>query len=97
MAWEGSCNRCGLCCTKMVDGIATRCENLDIISANEAVCSVYDERTPWMPIALLDGNDQVIEWSHCQMTYPYDLDRSHTVPDKCGFRWVDEHTKHPKP
>lgn len=96
MPWEGSCNRCGLCCTKIVGGVPTRCENLVIRSSSEAVCSVWNDRTPWMPIALVDANGRVLEWSHCQMAYPYDLHGSHVIPDKCGYRWVQSDLNTPK-
>ncbi len=97
MPWEGSCNRCGLCCTQIVRGIPTRCENLRIVSSTEAVCAVYEDRTPWLKIRLLDANNRFVDWSFCTPTYPHPLEKAVQLPDKCGYRWVEPEPEPIKP
>ena len=89
MPWEGECNRCGLCCTQVVNGAPTRCENLRIVSADEATCAKYETRRHGMPIALLDADDRVVKWSYCTPNYPHQLEQTFKLPSNCGYRWVD--------
>jgi len=87
--WEGECNRCGLCCTRVIRGIPTRCEHLRIVSADEGICEKYpDGRWPGMRVALLDSENRLVEWSDCTPSYPFNLTEKIALPAKCGYRWL---------
>jgi hypothetical protein len=99
MPWEGECNRCGLCCTRLIEGRPTRCEHLQIVSNEEALCAKHGERSPAMPIALLDNEGRIVRWSYCTPTYPHNHATGDVrVPSKCGFEWVEplSSNRHPR-
>ena len=89
MPWEGECNRCGLCCTRIVDGVPTRCEHLRILSADEAICEKYlNGRRCGMKVALLDSENRLVKWDVCTPAYPLHHTEKIPLPKKCGYRWV---------
>jgi len=53
----GECNRCGLCCAPVIDGVRHPCINLVpegiLGEPNSTLCSVYDTRYEGMPIKLV--------------------------------------------
>lgn len=104
MPWEGSCNRCGLCCTQVVDGVPTRCENLRIVSSEEAVCGKYEQRWEGMPVRLIDVRGVVRKIDQCLPAWPvipvrllHVVGARHEVPAKCGYHWVPDEESDPKP
>lgn len=72
---EGTCNRCGLCCTAEVDGRRLVCEFLRAewpvkpLGAPEASrCSIYERRQAGqhpLPVRLLDGRGEPRKLAHC--------------------------------
>lgn len=88
MSWEGECNRCGLCCTQVIDNVPTRCEHLQILSADEAICGRYLSRRQGMAVALLDAENRLVSWDICIPSYPHHLTEKIDLPAKCGYRWV---------
>lgn len=89
MTWAGECNRCGLCCTQVVDGVPTRCEHLEIVSSSEAICGKYADRHQGMPILLVDNNGRGVKVTYCTPDYPHQLGRHIQLPSKCGYHWVE--------
>ena len=69
---EGECNQCGLCCTFMYNGERVYCENLDysekfLGNPMATFCRVHAQRTPDMPIRMLNNQHEFVVHATCAM------------------------------
>lgn len=68
---EGVCNRCGNCCSYLHDGVRVYCEHLlrleSLGTPYATRCRIHDQRTPNMPIRMLDDTGVEITSSICAM------------------------------
>lgn len=83
--WRGYCNKCGLCCTRVVDGVPTRCAHLSIRSAIQADCSRWDTRYEGMPVALVDARGTIRADAECHPAYPHGLAAGTELPGSCSY------------
>ena len=86
--WVGTCNQCGLCCTRLVRDVPTRCEHLRILNDELTICTVFPERTKGMSIRLVNANGELVMISDCALPdYPEGLPAEFPLPGPCGFSW----------
>jgi uncharacterized cysteine cluster protein YcgN (CxxCxxCC family) len=83
--WRGFCNKCGLCCTRVVDGVPTRCAHLDIRSRDQADCLKYGTRYEGMPVALVDPKGTIRADAECHPAYPHGLKAGTVLPGSCSY------------
>ena len=83
--WRGYCNKCGLCCTRIVEGVSTRCAHLRIRSDSQADCTRWDTRYDGMPVPLVDVEGTIRADAECHPAYPHGLKAGTPLPAKCSY------------
>ena len=81
----GSCNCCGACCSRTIEGKEYACEHLirlkPIGEPNATLCAVHDSRYSGMPIKIRHEGESIDKF--CNPDFPRDGDE---LPPTCSYK-----------
>lgn len=88
--YQGECERCGVCCTRLVrqrNGVEVRYTCANLVKADgKTQCSKYLTRKSGMPILMIAEHEPLFAYtSRCLVEYPRPVD---AIPPECSYQWV---------